>query len=166
MRTGVRPSEFWDLTPVEYNLIVEAYTDAQKETLYRDLRNAYYTGCFSQVEKPSEFYDKVVGNLSLESQSAEDMFNFLKNVMQDAPRDNVLDFKFSIPLVLTPEFDVGVFSYIYKLEGETLSLHLPDVAVSLDGGVLTPVKDVYSLRPGTVNIKYLSQVYTIIVIRV
>ncbi|MDR3586850.1 MAG: hypothetical protein P4L59_16285 [Desulfosporosinus sp.] len=116
------------------------------------------------MEKPSEFYDKIVGSLSFEAQSGEDMFEFLKSMMLD-PVENVLDFKFNIPLVLTPEFDVGVFSYIYRLEEETLTLHLPEVAVSLDGVVLAPVKDVYTLGPGLVNVKYLSQLYTILVFR-
>jgi hypothetical protein len=165
MRAGIRPSEFWDLTPVEYNLIVEAYGESQKEFMYRDIRNAYYTGCFAQIEKPSEFYDKIVGSLSSSSQSAEEMFEFLKGIAKGGTQDEALDSRFRIPLKLTPEFDVGVFSYIYSMEEDTLKLHLPDVALSLDGVVLAPVKNVYSIRPGIVNIKYSGQVYTIVIIR-
>ena len=85
IRAGVRPSEFWDLTPAEYNLIIEGYKEIQKEFMYRDIRNAYYTGCFAQVEKPSEFYDKIVDSLTSEPQTAEDMFNFLKSVAKGDP---------------------------------------------------------------------------------
>ncbi|SPF53380.1 hypothetical protein SBF1_660021 [Candidatus Desulfosporosinus infrequens] len=165
MRIGIRPSEFWDLTLAEYNLIVEGYTEMQKETMYRDIRNAYYTGCFAQVEKPSEFYDKIVNNLSSEPQTAEDMFSFLKNVAKGGTQDKVLNSRFHIPLKLMPEFDVGVFSYIYWMEAETLELYLPDVALSLDGEVLKPNNCMYFIKAGLVNIKYNGQVYTIVMIR-
>jgi hypothetical protein len=132
--------------------------------MYRDIRNAYYTGCFAQVEKPLEFYDKIVDSLSAEPQTAEDMFNFLKSVAKGDPQCDVLDSQFNIPLKLTPEFDVGIFSYIYQMEEETLKLYLPDVALSLDGIVLKPSKGMYSINPGLVNIKYNGQVYTIIMI--
>lgn len=164
MRAGVRPSEFWDLTPAEYNLIVEGYSETQKETLYRDIRNAYYTGCFSQIEKPSEFYDKIVDSISSGPQTAEEMFEFLKSVAKEGSITNVLESKFSIPLKLTPEFDVGVFSYIYRMEEETLELYLPEVGLSVDGVVMKPIKGMYSIKPGLVNIKYNGQVYTIVMI--
>ena len=164
MRAGVRPSEFWDLTPAEYNLIVEGYTETQKETMYRDIRNAYYTGCFAQVKKPSEFYDKIVDNLSSEPQTAEEMFGVLKSLVKGGTQEDVLDSHFNIPLKLTPKFDVGVFSYIYRMEGD--KLYLPDVALSLDGVVLKPSNGVYSIKPGLVSIKYNGQVYTIMVIKV
>ncbi|SPF45348.1 hypothetical protein SBF1_3250008 [Candidatus Desulfosporosinus infrequens] len=164
MRARVRPSEFWDLTPAEYNLIVEGYTETRKETMYRDIRNAYYTGCFAQVEKPTEFYEKIVNNLSSEPQTAEDMFSFLKSVAKGGTQVDVLDSQFKIPLKLMPEFDVGVFNYIYWMEEETFNLYLQDVSLSLDGVVLTPVKDVYTLKSGLVNIKYNGQVYTIVMI--
>lgn len=166
MKAGVRPSEFWDLTPAEYNLIVEGYKETQKETLHRDLRNAYYTGCFAQVEKPSEFYDQIMDSLSSESQTAEEMFSFLKSVAKGGPHGDVLDSKFNIPLKLTPEFDVGVFSYIYRMDVEAFKLHLPDVVLSVDGVVIKPNKGAYDLNPGLVKIKYNGQVYTIVMIRV
>ena len=164
MKAGVRPSEFWDLTPVEYNLILEGYKETQKETLYRDLRNAYYTGCFAQVEKPSEFYDQIVDSFTSEPQTAEEMFSFLKNVAKGGPQDETFDSRFHIPLKLTPDFDVGVFSYIYRMEKETFNLHLPDVALSLDGLVLKPNGGTYTLKPGLVKLNYRGQVYTIVMI--
>jgi len=164
MRTGIRPSEFWDLTPVEYNLIVEGYSETQKVSMYRDIRNAYYTGCFAQVEKPSEFYDKIVGSISTDSQSAEEMFEFLKGIAKCGTQDEALDSRFRVPLKLTPEFDVGVFSYIHHMEKETLKLYLPDVALSMDGVVLKPNKGMYAIKPGLVKIKYIGQVYTIVMI--
>jgi hypothetical protein len=132
--------------------------------MYRDLRNAYYTGCFAQVEKPSEFYEKIVDSLSSEPQTAEDMFNFLKNVSKGDSQVDVLDSQFNIPLKLTPEFDVGILSYIYSMEAETLKLYLPDVALSLDGVVLKQNKGVYAIKPGLLKIKYNGQVYTIVTI--
>lgn len=164
MRAGIQPSEFWDLTPAEYNLIVEGYKETQKETLYRDIRNAYYTGCFAQVEKPFEFYDKIVNSLGAEPQTAAEMFNFLKSIAKGGSQDEALDSRFHIPLKLTPEFDVGVFSYIYWMEAETLKLYLPDVALSLDGEVLKPNNCMYFIKAGLVNIKYNGQVYTIVMI--
>jgi len=164
MRAGVRPSEFWELTPAEYNLIVEGYTETQKETMYRDIRNAYYTGCFAQVEEPTEFYDKIVGSLFSESQSAEEMFSFLKSIAKGGPQVDILDSHFNIPLKLTPEFDVGIFSYIYRMEEKTLNIYLPDVSLSVNGVVLKPDKGMYAITPGLVNIKYNGQVYTIVMI--
>jgi len=164
MRAGIRPDEFWNLTPVEYNLILKGYTETQKESTYRDIRNAYYTGCFAQVEKPSEFYDKIVSSLSSGSQSAEDMFEFLKSLTKDGAQIEVLESKFNIPLKLTPKFDVGIFNYIYRMEARTLELRLPDVALSLDGVVLTPIKDLYTLTPGFISIKYNGMVYAIVMI--
>ncbi|MHB1654126.1 MAG: hypothetical protein ACYCVD_16870 [Desulfitobacteriaceae bacterium] len=165
MRAGVRPSEFWDLTPAEYNLIIEGYKETQKETMYRDLRNAYYTGCFAQVEKPSEFYDQIMDSLSSEPQTAEEMFSFLKSVAKGGPQGDVMDSQFNIPIKLTPDFDVGVFSYIYRMKEETLKLHLPDVALSRDGEIIKPSHGVFTLKPGLVKIKYNGQVYTIVIIR-
>jgi hypothetical protein len=164
MQAGVRPSEFWDLTPAEYNLIIEGYKETQKESMYRDIRNAYYTGCFAQVEKPTEFYDKIVDSLTSEPQTAEEMFNFLKSVAKGDTQVDVLDSQFNIPLKLTPTFDVGIFSYIYSMEAETLKLYLPDVALSLDGVVLKPSNGMYVIKSGLVNIKYNGQVYTIVMI--
>ncbi len=164
MKAGVRPSDFWDLTPAEYNLILEGYKETQKETLYRDLRNAYYAGCFAQVEKPSEFYDQIVDSFTSEPQTAEEMFSFLKNVAKGGLQGDVLDSQFNIPLKLTPDFDVSVFSYIYRMEKETLNLHLPDVALSLDGLVLKPNGGTYILKQGLVKINYRGQVYTIVMI--
>ena len=165
MRAGVRPSEFWDLTPAEYNLILDGYKETQKESMYRDIRNAYYTGCFAQVEKPSEFYDKIMGNLGSEQQTAEEMFSFLKSVAKGDHQGDVLDSRFNIPLKLTPEFDVGVFSYIYRMEKEPFKLYLSDVAVSLDGIVLKSNGGAYTIEPGLVKIKYNAQVYTIVIIK-
>ncbi|SPF48427.1 hypothetical protein SBF1_4140011 [Candidatus Desulfosporosinus infrequens] len=133
--------------------------------MYRDIRNAYYTGCFAQVEKPSEFYDKIVDSLTSEPQTAEEMFNFLKNVANGDTQVDVLDSQFNIPLKLTPKFDVGIFSYIYQMEAETLKLYLPDVALSLDGVVLKPNNCMYVIKQGLVNIKYNGQVYTIVMLR-
>ena len=164
MRAGVRPSEFWDLTPAEYNLIIEGYTETQKESMYRDIRNAYYTGCFAQVEKPSEFYDKIVNSLSVEPQTAAEMFTFLKSITKGANQDEAVDSGFYIPLKLIPEFDVGIFSYIYRTKEETIKLYLPDVSLSIDGKVLKPSKGAYNLSPGLVNIKYGGLVYTIVMI--
>ncbi|SPF51605.1 hypothetical protein SBF1_5200003 [Candidatus Desulfosporosinus infrequens] len=132
--------------------------------MYRGIRNAYYTGCFAQVEKPTEFYDKIVNNLSAEPQTAEDMFSVLKNVTKGT-QDGALDSRFHIPLKLMPDFDVGVFSYIYWMEAETFKLYLPDVALSLDGEVLKPNNCMYFIKAGLVNIKYNGQVYTIVMIR-
>ncbi|SPF53287.1 hypothetical protein SBF1_6510002 [Candidatus Desulfosporosinus infrequens] len=166
MRAGIRPSEFWNLTPAEYNLIIDGYKETQKETMYRDIRNAYYTGCFAQVEKPSEFYDKIVNSLSAEPQTAEDMFSFLKSVAKGDHQIDALESKFNIPLKLTPKFEVGVsFSYIHWMEEETFELYLPDVSLSQDGVVLKPNKGVYDIKPGLVKIKYNGQVYTIVIIR-
>lgn len=164
MLAGISPSEFWGLTPAEYNLIVKAYRDKQKETLYRDLRNAYYTGCFAQVEKPQEFYNKILEGLEAKPQTSEEMFNFLKN-MASVTQGDVLDSHFNIPLKLTPDFDVGVFSYIYHMEVETEEVYLPDVALSLDSNLLKPVNGVYTLKPGFVKIRYNNKVYTIIMLR-
>ena len=49
---------------------------------------------------------------------------------------------------------MGIFSYIYQMEEETLKLYLPDVALSLDGVVLKPIKVCTLIKPGLVNIKY------------
>jgi hypothetical protein len=165
MRAGVRPSEFWDLTPAEYNLILEGYKETQKESMYSDIRNAYYPGCFAQVEKPSEFYDKIVDSISSGPQTEEDMFSFLKSIAKGGTQVDVLDSQFKIPLKLMPEFDVGVFSYIYWMEEEMLELYLPDVVLSMDGEVLKPTKGVYTIKPGLVNSKYNGQVYAIVMIR-
>ena len=164
MRAGIRPDEFWDLTPVEYNLILEGYTETHKELTYRDIRNAYYTGCFAQVEEPTEFYDKIVGSLFSESQSAEEMFSFLKSIAKGGPQVDILDSHFNIPLNLTPAFDVGIFNYICKMEEETFEMYLPDVSLSVDGVVLKSDKGMYIITPGLVNIKYKGQVYTIVMI--
>ena len=165
---GVRSSEFWDLTPAEYNLIIAGYKQRQTENLYRDIRNAYYTGCFAQVEKPRELYDRILESIDSKPQTAEEIFNFLKTVAarHGVPHEDVLDSQFNIPLKLTPEFDVGVFNYIHHMEQDSLELYLPDVALSLDGNVLKPSNGVYTLKPGLVKIKYCEQVYTIIVLKV
>lgn len=167
MKAGIRPEEFWDLTPAEYNLIVEGYQETQRENFFRDIRNAYYTGCFAQVEKPKELYDRIIESIGSEPQTAEEIFNFLKNMATRTGdiQENVLDSHFRIPLKLTPEFDVGVFSYICYVEGDYLELYLPDVALSQDGEVLKPNHGMYTLKPGLVKVKYNEQVYTIVLIR-
>ncbi len=164
---GVRSSEFWDLTPAEYNLIVDGYQERLKENLYRDLRNAYYTGCFAQVEKPKELYDRILESIDSKPQTAEEIFNFLKSMANRSgvPQEDVLDSHFSIPLKLTPEFDAGVFSYIHHLEGDSVDLYLPDVALSINGNVLKSDNGLYTIGPGLMKIKYGEQVYTIIMIR-
>jgi len=116
------------------------------------------------VEKPSEFYDKIVNSLSVEPQTASEMFSFLKSVAKGGPQSGALDSCFHIPLKLTPEFDVGVFSYIYRMGEETIKLQLRDVALSMDGSLLRPIRGVYSLKPGLVKIKYGDQVYTVVMI--
>lgn len=133
--------------------------------MYRDLRNAYYTGCFAQVEKPSEFYDKVVDSINAEPQTAEEMFNILKNVGKGGVQGDVFDSKFNIPLKLTPTFDVSLFNYIHWMNQDILTLYLPDVALSLDDVVLKPNKGMYFIKPGLVKIKYNGQVYTIVMTR-
>jgi hypothetical protein len=103
-------------------------------------------------------------SLYSEPQTAAEMFSFLKSVAKRSHQGDVLDSQFRIPLTLTPEFDVGVFSYIYRMEEETLKLYLPDVALSVDGEVLKSSNGVYTLKPGLVKIKYSGQVYTIVMI--
>ena len=164
---GVSPGEFWHLTPAEYNLIVEGYKQRQTENLYRDLRNAYYTGCFAQVEKPKELYDKILGSIDSKPQTGEEIFNFLKTMVNRSgvPQADVLDSHFTIPLKFTPEFDAGIFSYIYRMEEDSLQLSLPDVVLSLNGTLLRPDNGIYTIKPGLVKIKSGEQVYTIITIR-
>lgn len=167
MRAGVRPSEFWELTPVEYNLIVDVYAEKQKEALYRDIRNDYYTGCFAQAKDPKEFYDSILDKLDSKPQTEAEIFNFLKGIASrtgDAQAD-ILNLHFNIPLKLTPEFDVGVFNYIYRMESDTQDLYLPDVALSVNGTLLTPNNGIYTIKPGLLRIKYNEQIYSIVVVR-
>ncbi len=119
------------------------------------------------MEKPKDLYDKIVESIDTKHQTGEEIFNFLKNmVSRTGPsQEDVLDSHFKIPLKLTPEFGVDVFSYIYRMEEDSLELYLPDVALSLDGEVLKPKNGVYTIKPGLVKINYSGQVYTIIVIR-
>lgn len=129
------------------------------------MRNAYYIGCFAQVEKPKEFYDKILARIDSKPQTGEEIFSFLKNMTIGSSKGSALDSAFNIPLKLTPEFDVGIFNYIYRMEEDTVQLYLPDVALSLNGSVLKPDNDMYKIKPGLVKIKYNGQVYTIIAIR-
>ncbi len=119
------------------------------------------------MEKPKDLYDKIVDSIDSRHQTGEEIFNFLKNMAArtGASQADILDSHFKIPLKLTPEFDVGVFSYIYRMEEESLELYLPDVALSQDGEVLKPKSGVYTIKPGLVKINYSGQVYTIIVLR-
>jgi hypothetical protein len=166
MRCGIRPEEFWDLTPKEYNLIVEAYEEQQREVLFRDIRNAYYTGCFAQVEKPKELYDRIIASIEAKPQSAEEMFGFLKSMAtRGKTSEDILESHFNIPLKLTPEFDVGIFHYICLMEAETITLYLLDVHLSLNSVLLKPENGMYTLGPGMVKIKYNDRVYTIVMIR-
>lgn len=167
MRAGIRPGEFWNLSPAEYNLIVEGYKEQQKENLYRDLRNAYYTGCFAQVEKPKELYDKIIDTIDSKLQTGEEIFSFLKTMAtgSESVRGDVMDSHFKIPLKLTPEFNVGIFSYIHQMEEDSLELYLPDVSLSLNNEVLKPAHGVYSIKPGLVKVNYNEQVYTIVMIK-
>jgi hypothetical protein len=152
---------------MEYNLIIEEFKERQKENLYRDLRNAYYTGCFAQVEKPKELYDKIVNSIEARPQTGEEIFQFLKSMASRSgnPPREILNSHFIIPLKLTPDFNAGVFSYIYRIEEETFTLYLPDIVLSLDGTVLKPENGMYTLTPGLVKIKYGEQVYSIIITR-
>jgi hypothetical protein len=143
---------------------VEIYKEQQKEIFYQDLRKAYYTGCFAQVEKPKELYDKIIESVDAKPQSEEEIFHFLKNMGSRKENPDPLDLNFKIPLKLTPEFDVGIFSYICYMEGDSLELYLPDVVLSLNGEILKPENGLYTLRPGLVKIKYGEQIYTIILI--
>lgn len=148
--------------------MIEVYREQLKENLYRDLRNAYYTGCFAQVEKPTDFYKSIIDSIDSRPQTGEEMFNFLKNMADrsgKAQQEDALDFHFKIPLKLTPGFDVGVFNYVYRMEEDLLELYLPDVNLSLDNQMLKPVNGVYTLKPGLVRVKYNGQVYTIVLTR-
>jgi hypothetical protein len=144
---------------------VEIYKEQQKEIFYQDLRKAYYTGCFAQVEKPKELYDKIIESVDAKPQSEEEIFHFLKNMGNRAENSkmDVLNSNFKISLKLTPEFDVGIFSYICYMEGDSLELYLPDVVLSLNGEVIKPENGMFNLKPGLVKIKYNEQVYTIII---
>ena len=143
---------------------MEIYKEQQKEIFYQDLRNAYYTVCFAQVEKPKELYDKIIESVDAKPQSEEEIFHFLKNMGNRKETPDLLDSNFKIPLELTPEFDVGIFSYICYMEGDSLELYLPDVVLSLNGELMKPANGMFTLRPGLVKIKYGQQVYTIILI--
>jgi hypothetical protein len=118
------------------------------------------------VEKPKELYDKIIESIDAKPQSEEEIFHFLKNMgnRTENIKKDVLDSNFKIPLKLTPEFDVSIFSYICYMEGDTLELYLPDVVLSLNGEILKPESGMYTLRPGLVKIKYGEQIYTIILI--
>jgi len=143
---------------------VEIYKEQQKEIFYQDLRKAYYTGCFAQMEKPKELYDKIIESVDAKPQSEEEIFYFLKNMGNRKETPDPLDSNFKIPLKLTPEFDVSLFSYICYMEGDSLELYLPDVVLSLNGEILKPESGMYTLRPGLVKIKYGEQIYAIILI--
>ena len=143
---------------------MEIYKEQQKEIFYQDLRKAYYTGCFAQMEKPKELYDKIIESVDAKPQSEEEIFYFLKNMGNRKETPDPLDSNFKIPLKLTPEFDVSLFSYICYMEGDSLELYLPDVVLSLNGEILKPESGMYTLRPGLVKIKYGEQIYAIILI--
>ena len=143
---------------------MEIYKEQQKERFYQDLRNAYYTGCFAQVEKPKELYDKIIESIDSKPQSEEEIFHFLKNMGNRKENPDPFDSNFKIPLKLTPEFDVGIFSYICYMKGDSLELYLPDVVLSLNGEVIKPENGMFNLKPGLVKIKYGEQIYTIILI--
>ena len=169
MMAGVRPNEFDNLTIPRYNLIIEAHHETQKADMYRDLRNDYYTGVFAQASKPQEFYEQVLESLDAKPQSGADIFGFLKNMasMAGKSQENI-NAGFRIPLKLTPEFDVNVFSYIYRAESGVLELYLPDVALSINGVMLKSENGLYVINLGPssmVNIKYESVVYAIVIIR-
>lgn len=94
------------------------------------------------------------------------MLNFLKNLAaRNGDQGNILDSHFNIPLNLTPEFDVGIFNYIYRMESKAVNVYLPDVALSIDGDVLRPNNGMYTIKPGLVKINYNGQVYTIVFLR-
>ncbi|KLU65728.1 hypothetical protein DEAC_c23580 [Desulfosporosinus acididurans] len=146
---------------------MEGYKEQQQETMYHDLRNAYYTGCFAQVEKPKELYDKIIESIESKPQSGEEMFHFLKSMVSGNGNTQAYPFdsQFTIPLKLTPAFDVGVFSYIYSMDEDSLELCLPDVSLSLNGELLKPANGIYHLKPGLVKINYGGQVYTIMLVK-
>ena len=133
--------------------------------LYRDIRNAYYSGIFSQVEKPHEVYDEIISKIDSSPQTAEEMFGLLKSMALRAGDDRTaLDSHFRIPLKLTPPFSIAIFSYIYRMEEESLQVYLPDVVLSLDGKLSQSHQGMYTLRPGLAKIRYGSQVYTVMLI--
>jgi len=142
---------------------VEIYKEQQKEIFYQDLRKAYYTGCFAQMEKPKELYDKIIESVDSKPQSEEEIFYFLKTMGNRKENSDLFDSNFKIPLELTPEFDVGIFSYICYMEGDSLELYLPDVVLSLNGTVLKPKNGMYTLKSGLLKIKYGEHVYSIII---
>jgi hypothetical protein len=167
MLAGVRPDEFWELTPCEFNLIMDTYQEKQKELFYRDLRNDFYTGCFAQVQNPNELYEKIIEGANSKPQTGEEMFNFLKSLVarESGNVEDVLESRFEIPLSLTPEFKPDVYNYIVYLDEESIEIYLPDVSVSLNGTMLNEREGKYTLRPGLVKVNYNEQVYSIVIIR-
>jgi len=134
--------------------------------MYRDLKNDYYTGAFSQASKPQEFYEEIIKSIDQKPQSGAEIFEFLKGLAAMAGEEQVnLDSYFSIPLKLTPEFNVAIFNYVYRLKNDTENLYQPDVALSIDGEFIKPNNGVYIIRSGLIKIKYENQVYTIIAIK-
>lgn len=117
------------------------------------------------MEKPKELYDKILNSMDAKAQTGEEIFSFLRNLAAGDAHEGVQDSQFKIPLKLTPEFDVGIFSYIYRMKEENFTLYVPDVVLSLNGTVLKPESGRYTLKPGLVKIKYGEQVYTIIATR-
>ncbi|SPF51123.1 hypothetical protein SBF1_50007 [Candidatus Desulfosporosinus infrequens] len=85
--------------------------------------------------------------------------------MLNGSRPIIIGSNFSIPLKLTPSFDVGIFSYFYKMQNDSEKLFQPDVALSIDGTLLKPKDGTYAIRPGIMKIKYCGQVYTIVALR-
>ena len=51
---GISPLEFWDYTPKELNIMIEAYQEKCTKELENNIIFAYYTALFSRQKKLSK----------------------------------------------------------------------------------------------------------------
>lgn len=77
------PWEFWELTPAELNIIIEVYTDKNKQDFKESITVAYYNAYFQRVKKMPDleaFLEKLDGK---EEMSDEQMFRAIKKMCKE-----------------------------------------------------------------------------------
>lgn len=77
---GIRPAEFWEMTPFEINAVVDAYIEKEKQHMEIVKSQSWLTAALSRTEKMPSYSEFIGKTKKTEPQSAEQMLATVKMI--------------------------------------------------------------------------------------
>lgn len=77
LKIGYKPTEFWDLTPIEFELAIDVFNENQQTEQENRLTQAYLTAYWQRVKDMPKLQD-IINKKEKKPTSPESMLNMVK----------------------------------------------------------------------------------------